>query len=83
VRPLFSTNADEELLQRIAEVTMLCSQVSESLQTMIDRHGNEGEPVTSARALRTALCDLKRELVRHFLDCRIMEAVHPTQAMNN
>jgi hypothetical protein len=83
VSPLFSTNADEELLQRIAEVTTLCTQVSEALQTMIDRHGDEGEPVTAARALRTALCDLKRELVRHFLDYRIMEAVHPTHAMNN
>lgn len=81
--PLFSTNADEELLQRIAEVTTLCSQVSEALQDMIDRHGNDGAPVTAARALRTALCDLKRELVRHFLDCRIMEAVYPTHAMNN
>lgn len=83
VRPLFSTNADEELLQRIAEVTTLCTQVSEALQDMIDRHGDDGEPVAAARALRTALCDLKRELVRHFLDCRIMEAVYPTQAMNN
>jgi hypothetical protein len=83
VSPLFSTNADEELLQRIAEITTLCRDVSEALQTMIDGHGNEGEPVASARALRTALCDLKRELVRHFLDCRIMEAVYPTHAMNN
>lgn len=81
--PLFSTNAGEELLQQIAEVTTMCSQVSEALETMIDQHGSEGEPVTSARALRAALYDLKRELVRHFLDCRIMEAVHPTHTMNN
>jgi hypothetical protein len=83
VSPPFSANADEELLQRIAEVTALCTQVSEALQTMIDRHGDEGEPVTSARALRTALCDLKSELVRHFFHYRIMEAVHPTHAMSN
>jgi hypothetical protein len=79
----FSTNANEELLQRIADVTSLCSQVSEALEIMIDQQGGQGEPVTSARALRAALCDLKRELLRHYLDCRIMEAAYPTHAMNN
>ena len=59
------------------------SEIERVLVDDAHRHGDDGEPVAAARALRTALCDLKRELVRHFLDCRIMEAVYPTQAMNN
>jgi hypothetical protein len=77
-------NAHEELLQRIAEVSALCSQVSEALECMIERHGGvELEPVASARALQSALSGLKRELVRHYLDCRILEAAQVTHVMNN
>jgi hypothetical protein len=76
-------NADEELLQRIADVSSLCGQVSAALQSMIERQGAEAEPVASARALQCALSGLKRELVRHYLDCRIREAAQATHSMNN
>ena len=76
-------NAHAELLERIGEVSSLCSQVSEALQSMIDRHDGEPEAVASARALQFALCGLKRELLRHYLDCRILEAAQVTHAMNN
>ena len=77
-------NADEELLQRIADVSSLCGQVSAALQSMIERHGGgEAEPVAWARALQCALSGLKRELVRHYLDCRIREAAQATHSMNN
>jgi hypothetical protein len=76
-------NAHVELLQRIGEVSSLCTEVSEALQSMIDQHGGEAEKVASARALQSALSGLKRELVRHYLDCRILEAAQVTHAMNN
>jgi len=79
----FLQDENGELLGRISEISELHRQLEHMIQALCDQHGDRNETVASARALRTGLQDLKRELIRHYLDCRISQAERAAEAVNN
>ena len=75
---------DNELLQRIEEISGLCESIEHAVGTLIQRHGDRSETVASARALQTSVTALKRELLQHYLEYRIADAARaPTLLHNN
>ena len=68
---------DNELLQRIEEISSLCEQIQRAVDALIERHGARSETVASAQALQSSVVALKRELLQHYLEYRIADASRP------
>ncbi len=65
---------NDELLNRIEEISVLCERIEHAIQALIARHGDRAEAVNSARALQTSVAALKRDLLQHYLEYRIADA---------
>ncbi|HKW99155.1 MAG TPA: hypothetical protein VJN43_15555 [Bryobacteraceae bacterium] len=78
-----TTELHAGLLRQIAEISSLQDQVQLAVQTMSKRHGDPSEAVACAKALETAVTDLKRDLVRHYFEYRIVAAAQAMDAVNN
>ena len=63
-------NLDNELLQRIEEISSLCEGIERDVDALVQRHGDRSETVGSARALQVSLTALKHELLQHYLEYR-------------
>lgn len=74
---------DNELLQRIEEISSLCERIEHAVDALTDRHGTRSETVASARALQSSVLALKRELLQHYLEYRIADAARSPAAQNN
>jgi hypothetical protein len=61
-------------LRRIAEISALCEDMEHAVQSLIDYHRQRSEPLDSGRSLEAAVVGLKRQLLQHYLECRIGEA---------
>jgi len=68
---------DNELFQRIEEISSLCERVEHAVDALIERHGARSETVAAAQALQASVVALKRELLQHYLECRIADAARP------
>jgi hypothetical protein len=68
---------DNELLQRIEEISSLCEQIERAVKALIERYGARSETVASAQALQASVVALKRELLQHYLEYRIADAARP------
>lgn len=79
----FTTDLHAGLLRQIAEISSLQVQVEQAVQAMSKRHGDPSEAVACAKALETAVTGLKRDLVRHYFECRIVAAAQAMDAVNN
>ncbi|MBZ5595203.1 MAG: hypothetical protein LAP39_23405 [Acidobacteriia bacterium] len=64
----------DELLRRVAEISTLCEEIEHAVQLLIDYHTARNEGVDSVRALEATVGQLKRQLLQHYLECRIGEA---------
>lgn len=79
-----STNdLDNELLQRIEEISTLCERIEQAVEALIERHGARSETVASAKALHVSVTALKRELLQHYLEYRIADAARMPAALTN
>jgi len=74
---------DNELLQRIEEISSLCERIEQAVEALIQRHGARNETVVSAKALQTSVTALKRELLQHYLEYRIADAARMPAAQSN
>jgi hypothetical protein len=63
-----------ELMRRIAEISSLQEQIERTVESLVARHGETNETVAPAKALAASVTALKRELLQHYLECRIAEA---------
>ena len=72
---------NDELLNRIEEISLLCERIEHAVEALIARHGDRSETVNSARALQASVAALKRELLQHYLEYRIADAAR--MAANN
>lgn len=61
-------NLDNELLQRIAEISSQVDRIERAVDALIQHHGDRSETVDSARAVHVSLMALKRELFQHYLE---------------
>jgi hypothetical protein len=83
VSPISIKDPHDELLHRIVEISSLREQIEDALHALVQQHGERSEPVASARALEVSISQLKRELLQHYLECRILEAARANGAINN
>ncbi len=65
---------NDELLNRIEEISVLCERIERAVQALVARHGERSETVHSARGLQISVAALKRELLQHYLEYRIADA---------
>lgn len=65
---------DDELLQRIEEISSLSERIERALDALVQRQGDRSESIASARALQVSVTALKRELLQQYLENRIAEA---------
>lgn len=70
---------DNELLQRIEEISALCERIEHAVNALIEQHGSRNETVDSAQALQRSVLALKRQLLQHYLECRIAGAASAAQ----
>jgi hypothetical protein len=73
----------DELLRRVAEISMMCEEIERAVQSLIALHGEHGEALDSARALETTAAAMRQQLLQHYLECRIGEAAVRTSALQN
>ena len=73
----------DDLFHRISEISSMCYEIDQAIRSLVALHGDQSEPVASAKDLQAALGGLKRELMRHYLECRIVQAAQATGATNN
>jgi hypothetical protein len=78
-----NSNPTDELMNRIAEISSLQEQIDNTVQALVARHGEQSEMVAPAKALAASVNQLKRELLQHYLECRIAEAARSETANNN
>jgi hypothetical protein len=79
-----STNEQHaELLRQINEVSALQTQLERAVHALVKRHGDPSEAVACAKELETSVAGVKRELVRQYLECRIVDATRAMDAANN
>jgi hypothetical protein len=65
---------DNELLQRIEEISSLCDRIERAMEALVQRDGDQSETVGTARALQVSVTALRRELLHQYLEYRIAEA---------
>jgi hypothetical protein len=65
---------DNELLQRIEEISSLWDRIERAMDALVQRHGDQSETVGTARALQVSVTALRRELLHQYLEYRIAEA---------
>jgi hypothetical protein len=83
VSGISTKDSHDELLRRVTDVSILCEQIEQSIQSLIRSQGEQSDAVNSARALESTLNALKRQLLQYYLECRIGDAARVTQAINN
>jgi len=71
---------DNELLQRIEEISSLCERIDQAVGALMQRYGARNETVASAKALQASVMALKRELLQHYLEYRIADAARTPAA---
>ena len=76
-------NPNDELMRRIAEISSLQEQIESTVQSLVAQHGEQNETVGPARALAASVNELKRELLQHYLECRMAEASRSESVSNN
>lgn len=75
----FVTDRDGELLRRVAEISTLCEEMERAVQSLIDYHAERSESVEPLKVLEGTVAGLKRQLLQHYLECRIGKAALETQ----
>jgi len=65
---------DNELLECIEKLSLLCGRIERATDAVVQRHGDRSGVVESARALHFSLAALKRQLLQHFLAYCIADA---------
>jgi len=83
VGPIFESDPHDELLRRIAEISTMCEEVERAVKSLIALHGEHSEALDSARALEATAAAMKRQLLQHYLECRIGEAAQGAAALQN
>jgi hypothetical protein len=78
-----NNDPNAELMRRIAEISSLQEQIERAVESLVARHGEMSETVAPAKALAASVTALKRELLQHFLECRIAEAERAANSSNN
>jgi hypothetical protein len=73
----------DELLLRIAEISTMCEEIERAVRSLIALHGAQSEALDSARAIEATAADLKRQLLQHYLECRIGEAALQAASLQN
>jgi hypothetical protein len=64
----------DELLRRIGEISTMCEELERAVKSLVELQGEQSESLESARELEATACALKRQLLQHYLECRIGEA---------
>jgi hypothetical protein len=78
-----NNDPNAELVRRIAEISSLQEQIERTVESLVARHGEMNETVAPAKALAASVTALKRELLQHYLECRIAEAERATVMNGN
>ena len=78
-----NNDPNAELMRRIAEISSLQQQIERSVESLVAQHGEMNETVAPAKALAASVTALKRELLQHYLECRIAEAERATLMKTN
>ena len=73
----------DQLLRRIAEISTMCEEIERAVKSLIALHGEHSEALDSARALEATAGSMKRQLLQHYLECRIGEAAQGAAALQN
>jgi hypothetical protein len=74
VHAILELDPHDDLLRRIAEISTMCEEIERAVKSLIALHGAESEALDSARELEATAAALKRQLLQHYLECRIGEA---------
>lgn len=74
---------DNELLERIEEISSLCKRIERAVEALVQRYGERSETVASANALHISVTALKQELLQHYLEYRIADAARASNGPNN
>ena len=74
VAATLESDPHDELLRTIAEISTMCEEIERAVRSLIAQHGKQSEALESARALEATVVALKRQLLQHYLECRIGEA---------
>jgi hypothetical protein len=73
----------DELLRRIAEISTMCEEIERAVKSLIALQGEQSEALDSARAIEATAAELKRQLLQHYLECRIGEAALQAASLQN
>jgi hypothetical protein len=73
---------NDELLNRIEEISLLCERIEQAVEALVARYGDRSETVKSAKAFMASIAALKRELLQHYLEYRIADAVRMAGAVS-
>ena len=73
----------DELLRRIAGISGMCEEIERAVKSLIALQGEQSEALESARAIQATAAELKRQLLQHYLECRIGEAAPQGAALHN
>ena len=73
----------DELLRRIAEISTMCEEIERAVKSLIALQGEQSEALDSARAIEATAAELKRQLLQHYLECRIGEAALEAGALQD
>jgi hypothetical protein len=70
-------------LHRISQISALCDQIESAVRSLVESDGDRSTTVASAKSLQTSVRALKRELLEHYLESRILEAARAMEASKN
>jgi hypothetical protein len=73
----------DELLRRISEISTMCEEIERAVKSLIALQGEHSEALDSARAIEATAAALKRQLLQHYLECRIGEAALQAASLQN
>ena len=73
----------DELLRHIAEISTMCDEIDRAVKSLVALQGEQSEALESARAIEATTAELKRQLLQHYLECRIGEAAMPAGALQD
>ena len=73
----------DELLRHIAEISTLCEELDRAVKSLVALQGEQSEALESARAIEATAAELKRQLLQHYLECRIGETALQTAVLRD
>lgn len=79
----FEFDPHEELLRRVAEISTLCEELEQAVRSLVNYQRESSDAVHSGRALEASVSGIRRQVLQHYLECRIGEAAQEVGAFQD